>query len=170
MSVDDLVKYNTRVLCEDDVNAWRALRREGVEKFPTAFLPNLEELAQVSVEQDQKRLAQGNSYGVFVGERLVGIAGITWFSVYRLAHRAECGPYYVTPEYHGRGAGRVLMDHLVGEARARGVTSFELWVTADNIRAHAFYRKYGFYDIARVPDAARLGERMEDDFLMRLDL
>jgi ribosomal protein S18 acetylase RimI-like enzyme len=50
---------------------------------------------------------------------------------------------YLLPEHHGSGAGQALLEAVLGGDRA------QLWVAADNPRAHRFYRRNGF-----VPDGA----------------
>lgn len=48
------------------------------------------------------------------------------------------------PEAQGRGWGRALIDHLVGELRARGVPGVHLGVDPANTGAVAFYGRLGF--------------------------
>lgn len=45
---------------------------------------------------------------------------------------------YVVARAHGTGAGQALLDVVLGDRAA------QLWVAADNPRAHAFYRRNGF--------------------------
>lgn len=48
------------------------------------------------------------------------------------------------PEARGRGAGRTLMDALIGAAREQGAHKLELEVWPDNARAIALYVSFGF--------------------------
>ncbi|MGA8049847.1 MAG: GNAT family N-acetyltransferase [Burkholderiales bacterium] len=50
----------------------------------------------------------------------------------------------VRPECRGRGIGRMLLEHAIGEARDEGVLRITLLSDAGNDRAHALYRKLGF--------------------------
>lgn len=50
----------------------------------------------------------------------------------------------VLPEARGRGAGRLLLEHLVDAAAARGGHKIELEVWVDNARAIALYASMGF--------------------------
>ncbi len=54
----------------------------------------------------------------------------------------------VAPEHQRRGIGSILMDALIGEARARDAGSLMLEVRSDNDPALAFYARYGFGRIA----------------------
>jgi len=52
----------------------------------------------------------------------------------------------VRPENRGRGIGRMLLEHAIGQARADGILRITLLSDADNERAQALYRKLGFTD------------------------
>lgn len=52
--------------------------------------------------------------------------------------------FYLHPDSWGRGAGRVLMEHVLADFRARGLTRSVLWVVRANERARGFYRALGF--------------------------
>jgi ribosomal-protein-alanine N-acetyltransferase len=64
--------------------------------------------------------------------------------------RAELVSIAVRPKERGRGAGAVLMDSILRRLRRRGVTRFVLMVKITNLRAQAFYEKYGFRKFRRV--------------------
>jgi ribosomal protein S18 acetylase RimI-like enzyme len=51
---------------------------------------------------------------------------------------------FVHPDWWGSGAARVLTDAAVADLRAAGCDQVWLWVLEANIRARAFYRRYGF--------------------------
>lgn len=53
---------------------------------------------------------------------------------------------YLQARYHGSGAGRALLDAVVGDEPA------SLWVANPNPRAQAFYRKAGFVADGMVKD------------------
>jgi ribosomal protein S18 acetylase RimI-like enzyme len=57
---------------------------------------------------------------------------------------------YVRPDCWGRGVGRRLMDHALGQLAGEGRTSVTLWVLEDNRRARRFYESCGMR-----PDGAR---------------
>ncbi len=62
----------------------------------------------------------------------------------RLAHAAYIGSVAVAPERQGRGVGTSIMRELLGRLLAEGRSRIELFVSADNPRAIALYRKLGF--------------------------
>lgn len=74
----------------------------------------------------------------------------------------------VLPEHRGVGLGRLLLEALLGEARARGVGSVFLEVRADNEPALGLYGSLGFIGIDR-----RVGYYQPDGvdaLVMRLEL
>lgn len=55
----------------------------------------------------------------------------------------------VAPDHRGLGLGRLLVEALLGEARARSVRSVFLEVRADNDPARGLYESLGFREIDR---------------------
>jgi ribosomal protein S18 acetylase RimI-like enzyme len=50
---------------------------------------------------------------------------------------------YVLPEYHGRGAGRALLEAAAKELLARGFASMIIWVLRENAPSRRFYERMG---------------------------
>jgi ribosomal-protein-alanine N-acetyltransferase len=77
----------------------------------------------------------------------------------------------VAPAYQHRGHGRVLLDALVAQCRARGDHTLWLEVRESNDRARAIYARYGFVEVGRrrayypAPHGAR-----EDALVLSLEL
>lgn len=59
---------------------------------------------------------------------------------------------YVHPDWWGTGVGRALTDAAVADLRSAGCARVWLWVLEANVRARAFYRRYGFVE---TPDRTR---------------
>ena len=57
---------------------------------------------------------------------------------------AEVKRMYVRPAFRGRGLGRLMLDHLVGHARARGLTVIRLETGIHQPEAIALYERSGF--------------------------
>ena len=57
----------------------------------------------------------------------------------------------------GRGLGRVLIEGLLTDLRARGVPGVHLGVDVANANAIAFYRHLGFRDVATEPGGLLMG-------------
>jgi carbonic anhydrase len=54
---------------------------------------------------------------------------------------------YVRPQYRGSGLGRILIDRIIGEAKAAGYERMRLDSLASMTSAIALYRQFGFRDI-----------------------
>jgi GNAT superfamily N-acetyltransferase len=52
--------------------------------------------------------------------------------------------FYTDPPVWGRGVGRVLMDELLAELRARGFRAARLWTAEENHRPRRFYERAGW--------------------------
>jgi ribosomal protein S18 acetylase RimI-like enzyme len=160
-----------RILTPEDAGPWRALRLAGVRAFPMGFLATAEELERQDLRACQEILAAGAYRGLFAGETLAGFCGLHRERLRNTRHRAEIGPFSIAPEHHGAGAARVLMAHVISEARAAGLAQLELSVQSENARAIAFYERQGFECFGRHPDYARAADGSpEDELLYRLVL
>ena len=58
--------------------------------------------------------------------------------------QGEVYAIYVLPEWWGRGAGRLLMAHVVRALAEAGQDDITLWVLEGNQRARRFYEAAGF--------------------------
>lgn len=76
---------------------------------------------------------------------------------------------YLLPELHGRGLGRLMLEHCATEARRLGAHQLLLAVNKQNTRAIAAYRRDGFAVAEAVVNDIGGGFVM-DDFLMAKDL
>jgi GNAT superfamily N-acetyltransferase len=77
----------------------------------------------------------------------------------------ELRQLYLLKAYHGSGIAAVLMDWALAEARRQGSEELYLTVYKDNLRAKAFYRRYGF-DYVK-PYAFMVGEQADEDEIWR---
>lgn len=76
--------------------------------------------------------------------------------------RGELKAMRATETFRGKGAGRALLDHLIGEARARGCTwlGLETGRTKEFAAARALYARNGFRE------CAAFDNYVSDDFSM----
>lgn len=70
------------------------------------------------------------------------------------ANRGELKSMRAAPEYRGKGAGKAILEHLIGEARCRGYTwlGLETGVPEPFIPARTLYARYGFVDCEAFAD------------------
>ena len=75
---------------------------------------------------------------------------------------------YVAAAWHGRGVAQALMESALETARARRARTLWLGVWEHNLRALAFYQKYGFSRVGE--HAFVLGADRQTDWLLALAL
>jgi putative acetyltransferase len=73
-------------------------------------------------EVDQLRAPDVTFWSVWVGDQLAGCGALKQLD----ARRGELKSMRVADAFRGRGVGRALLEHLMAQARARGMTS--LWL------------------------------------------
>ncbi|MGR3435729.1 MAG: GNAT family N-acetyltransferase [Shimia sp.] len=157
------------VLGADDAAAWRAVRLDGLARFPTAFLTTHAEQAARPLDDTAAALARGFSRGVWEGDDLVAIGALLPVAKAACAHRAEVGAFYALPRVWGRGAADVLMAGIVADADAAGRWQLELFVAETNPRAVRFYERHGFRRRGVLPNATLTGDTYTTDLFMTRD-
>ena len=86
-----------------------------------------------------------------VDGKVVGSAGIEAIgSKYKVKHRAEMG-IGIEKEYWGLGLGKAFMEACIECAKEAGYKQIELNVVAENERAIALYKNFGFKEFGRNP-------------------
>lgn len=155
-----------RAATPDDVHVWRALRMDGILRHPQAFIVTAEEAAAVPVEQDAKRLSNGDRFMAFIDGVAVGLIGLNQQDMPRAAHRGEIGPLYVVPGARGKGIADDLLAAAIEAAQSLGVWQIELSVFVENAPAIALYKRHGFELTGKIPNAIAGADGFEDDLLM----
>lgn len=164
-----------RVLGPADLDAYLALRREALTSAPLAFGESVEEHDARNVEHERARLAADDAdtyvLGAFVGDRLLGMAGITRGPRRKSWHRAAIWGVYVAADLRGRGVGRRLVEELLARAARRpGLEAVWLTVTSTQAAARATYRTLGFVPFGVARRAILVGERYVDEEYLEVPL
>lgn len=92
----------------------------------------------------------------FFGGEMIACGGISPVSrsYPRKRHRAQFG-ICVRKRFWSEGLGGEILTALLREAPGMGFSQVELTVVSDNVRAQRLYRRLGFEEIGRMPDALR---------------
>ena len=163
-----------RTLEPSDVEAYRALRLEGLRDSPEAFSSDYAENARFPLETFAQRIAAERNrwvLGAFDADALVGVAGYMREQGAKVDHRAMVWGMYVTPRARGRGVGAELLAELIARARAQpGLEQLHLSVTAGNASARDLYARAGFVGCGIEPRTMRVAGRFLDEEHMTLDL
>lgn len=140
---------NLRVLREEDVESYRALRLRALREEPFAFSDDLDDERERPL--DYFRAAMGDSGEHFtVGafdERstLIGIATFRRDARRKARHKSYVHTMFVAREARRQGAGARLLAFVIDGARRLGVEQIHLWVL-DPTRsaARSLYQRVGF--------------------------
>ena len=95
-------------------------------------------------------------WSVWVGGEIAGCGGLRILD----AERGELKSMRVADAFLGLGIGRAILDHLVAEARARGLTS--LWLETGS--GPAFVPALRLYESAEFRRCGPFGDYREDPF------
>ncbi len=163
-------KFIYGTVTPDHSSDWRDLRLEGARDFPLGFLLTLEEMAEADMDRCSEILMSGNVRGVFCYGKLIGFCGFRPQQLKQIKHRGEIGPFFVSRKYHGSGAAKRMMSGVIDEARASKLEQLELFVDTENLRAIAFYERFGFERIATHKDNVRINGVSRDDYFYTLRL
>lgn len=155
-----------RAATPDDVHVWRALRLDGIERHPQAFILTADEAKSVPIERDAQSLEGGHRFLAFLDDTPVGLAGLNRLGISRARHRAEIGPLYVIPGARGKGVADGLISAIKGAAHAAGIWQLELSVFRENQPAIALYERHGFAVMGKIPNAILGALGPEDDLIM----
>lgn len=146
MRARDARPGDARAIAETHVASWHAAYRGvisdaaldelTVESLEPRWLAEVvspkDEASTVAVVEVEGRIAGYSRFGPALDDDLdPGATG-------------EVYGFYLHPDLWGRGAGRALMEHVIGDLRARGFDLGVLWVVQANDRAQGFYRALGW--------------------------
>src|SRR5262245_13969803 len=138
--------FSVRRLVPGDARASIALRREALEREPTAFLSSPEDDRAISlafVEESLANPAQA-TFGAFAPQ-LVGSVGVSREPKQKAAHKAHVWGMYVTASHRRSGIARALLTAAIGFARQLpGVSEVHLSVASSGRPAVRLYESIGF--------------------------
>ena len=101
------------------------------------------------------------------GDEIVGNGIIETERAKRYSHRATLS-ITVLRNYWGQGIGSRLMQMMIDFSRAKGIAVISLEVRADNDRAVALYKKFGFETIGLYKSFFKINGEYHDAYLMQL--
>jgi RimJ/RimL family protein N-acetyltransferase len=161
-----------RVLAEDDLDAYIALRQRALRECPLAFSSSAENdfaSSRESLLPSIARAPQWMLFGAFDGT-LVGSVGLFGARHAKAAHRMQLWGMYVAPEHRGRGFGLQLLDAAIAHARGLGAAWIDLSVTSAADAARRLYERAGFLEWGILRDALRHEGHVADERHMALRL
>ena len=118
-------------------------KRLNVEWISRYFVLETPDLEQLNDPEGSILRKGGRIYMARFGDQIIGTITLKKFqgTIYELSKMA------VSPDHQGRGAGRLMAEHLIREARALGCTMLFLESNQKLKPALALYKKLGFVEV-----------------------
>ena len=161
-----------RPLTPADRSAFRALRRRALSTDPDAFLMTLAEEDAVERLLLENLLDQPTPANcLMAAERdgqLIGVVGLANRSVVKIRHVAHLVSVYVAPEARRHGIARRLIEAAIARAFAQPQIEAVVLDVVAGQPAEALYRRLGFREFGREPDAHYFDNKRFDLLHMRL--
>lgn len=155
-----------RRLVPADLSAFRALWLDGLARLPEAFLLTEAEAAATPDTTILAGIRAGTHWGAFANGDLVAIGVLRRGGPVRLRHTGDLGPFYVHPDFQGRGLASDLLAAMLQAAKDEGMMQVELCVDVTNARAIRLYERHGFHQFGLRPRSVILEGVPRDDVLM----
>jgi ribosomal protein S18 acetylase RimI-like enzyme len=155
-----------RILCADDVEAFRRIRLEALRVEPSSYASSAEDWESLSEDEWRRRLQDTRVFVVFQQDEPVAIMGMKRQPASKMAHRATVVMVYVRATLRGTGLATRVLDRLVEHALDNGIRQLELAVSAENAAAIQFYRRAGFVEAGLIPGGFLHEGREIDDLIM----
>lgn len=158
-----------RLLHQEDLRHWAALRLEALRNAPASFGSSFEEEDQWSLLEFEKRLLKNNIFGAFLNDQLVGCAGLYKLDHIKTKHKGVLWGMYIKPDYRRRGIADALLIEVINHARSL-VSQLQLTCATNNPVAIKLYQKHGFKIYGTEPNSLKIDDMFYDEALMILKL
>ncbi len=97
---------------------------------------------------DAMRVQGYQCVGLYEDGRLIGISGLWILVKYYVGKHIELDNVYILPEYQGKGVGTLLVESIVGYAKAIGCKASELNCYLGNAPGQKFWERQGYQKVA----------------------
>ena len=130
---------------------------EGLQRFNAdlsdfsrgVFLPHAYDLETLSRYAERNRAGKDRAFVLYRGEELVG-----YYFLWDFDQPAPVLGIGLADAWQGQGLGRLMLRHLIEEARRAGRDAIELTTGLGNERAFRLYRRVGFELVGEVDNVA----------------
>jgi RimJ/RimL family protein N-acetyltransferase len=155
-----------RQLTPDDVEIFRALRLEALQREPEAFASTAEDFIVLPRQELAKRLSDSSVFVAEANGEPVGLMGLMPYGVGKAKHRIMLVMVYLRRQNRGKGLANQLVNAVVNHASALGYRYIDLAVSAENPSAIALYERAGFQQYGYKQAALLHDDREIDEILM----
>lgn len=161
------MNFEIRHLQEQDWELWKGIRLEALQSDPAAFGSSYEEESLWTDESFKEQIVKRDIFGVFLEDKLIGVAGFFIYDPQKLRHRGMLFTIYVKAEHRNQGIAGQLLATVIHHARSR-VLQLLCSVNTGNEKAIKLYKIHGFQIFGTEPRALKIGETFHDLHLMVL--
>lgn len=142
-----------------------------IERYAPSDLDRIMEIELVSFtvpwsRESYEELSPLESIDFWVAKSGREVVGYTLFQ--HIMEEMELHTFAVDVNWRRRGVGRKLLNHMIGEAKKKGVLRIFLQVRPSNMNARVLYESLGFKPIGLRPNYYR--DDGEAAIVMKLDL
>jgi len=158
--------FEIRQLSEGDVDAYRALRLEALQKASDAFGASFEDESRHSDDFFWDRLKNSPVMGAFADDSaLVATVGFYRNASKKREHVGRIWGVYTKPDYRGLGLSKGLLEHIILHS-TKDVELLQLGVSAQNEAALGMYKNAGFEEYGVEKKARKIDGQYYDEILM----
>jgi ribosomal protein S18 acetylase RimI-like enzyme len=164
--------WQIRRLEQADAPAYQVARLAALQLHPEAFGSDYAEEAAYSLGDFARLLSPppGATLGAFVGDAIVGIAGVHVQPKLKQRHKGYIYGVYVDAAYRRAGLARALIAAIIEQARREKLRLLQLSVTASNDAARRLYLEFGFRTYGVEHRALLVNGVYYDEELMEMNL
>jgi GNAT superfamily N-acetyltransferase len=133
----------------DEWATYRQVRLAALADAPEAFSSTLERERALDERTWRQRLDSADSFLAFRNEEPIGAVTALPYDEsldHGVAGAWQLVAMWVSPRARKLGVGRLLVETVLGHAKASGAPSVVLWVFEHNHGARAFYERLGFLE------------------------
>jgi ribosomal protein S18 acetylase RimI-like enzyme len=158
-----------RLLKKRDVEEYRRLRLEALQRAPSAFGSSYAEEKKMPLSFFTDRLTSKDIwvFGAFAKGRLVGILGLVRESRQKRSHHATLVGMYVSTAFRKQGLGAALVDEAIAHARRLATIRYiKLSLMGSNERARSLYLSRGFRTFGLEREALLVdGDYLDEEYM-----
>ena len=157
-----------RPITTEDIPAFIALRRTGLNQEPHSFGASIEDDRRLDPRFVEGALSDpGQAILAAFAPGMVGMVGIYRDRMIKASHKAHIWGMYVSPAGRGQGTGKRLMEAALRWAgEQEGIIQVHLIVSSRTPVARKLYESLGFAAWGTEPQALRIKDELVDDLHM----
>lgn len=158
--------FSIRVLSSADAIQYRIFRLTALKRFPHLFRADADEEAQKPLASTERRLkesADNRWTGAFdTSGNLIGCVGFRREAGAKRRHIGQVLGLQISQQWWRHGIATALLQDVIAQASAVGVTQIQLSLTLPNPAAENLYEKLGFKVYGLEADALRVAGESHD--------